>query len=325
MLEGKAPASDVAYYPMDPFGVSGVKSDMIMVMPERNDFAPIFTEGKNSWGVPHQIDDFGTGFMPAPGQFILKDVTKWRDVVKAPYDYDYDWAAAAERDLTKITWDPETQVSSMFAVGGGYFLALASFLGFEGAMLAMYDEPEAVHELLDYICEYDLWAINNILSNYKTIDVVGFGDDNATEINPFISYDMFKEFLLPRYKRVADAIKEHGKIVSYHNCGRCEDFMDDFVEIGTQVWNCATDKNDLNAFKEKHGNKVIVEYTPRVLLDVPEEVVRQQVRDELDTFAQGGAFIYLVNSSTMNAEAGANVMKWLGDELDTYGKGFYTR
>lgn len=325
MLDGKGPVSDVPYYAMmaapDPDNPSG----MVMIMPERNDFISVAVNGKNSWGVPYKIDDFGTGFMPAPGEFMLTDITKWRDIVKAPYDYDYDWAAAAERDLALNKWDPETQVSNIFGAGGNYFLSMSGFMGFEGTMLAMYDEPEALHELLDYLCDYDIWVLENMLKHYKGIDVWGMGDDNATEINPFFSYEMFKEFFYPRYKRVADLIKSEGKVLSYHNCGRCEDFMDDMVDMGVQVWNCATEVNDLNAFSAKHDNKIILEFAPRMQFDGDEESIRSRVRMFLDEYANNGSLMWLVNSLTMNEELGANLMNWIADEVRSYGKGFYAK
>ena len=323
MLDGKTPVSDVPFYFMDMTGTAncGYK----MVMPERNDFVSVAMNGKNMWGVPYKIDDFGTGFMPAPGEFILKDVTKWKDIIKAPYDYDYDWAAAAERDMAMQAWDKDTQVGGMFAAGGSFFLSLAGFMGFEGAMLAMYDEPEALHELLDYLCDYDVWVFENLLKNYKDIDVMGLADDNATEINPFISYDMFKEFLLPRYKRLADLIKDNGKIVAYHNCGRCEDFMDDMVDIGVQIWNAATPVNDLLSFKEKHDNKIIIELATRFYISQTEEEVRAQVREMIDTYAVNGAFTWISDATTMNPELGAQLNSWIFDEVESYGKGFYQR
>jgi len=323
MLDGKTPIADVPLNKMtfDPAAPpQGVASIMTL---ERGGFGPVPGSDKDAWGVPQQIDDFGTGYMPASGQHILKDVTKWRDIIHAPYDYDYDWAAGAEHDLAVQKFDPETQISSMFGAGGAYFLQMAGFMGFEGAMLAMYDEPEAVHELLNYLCEYDLWVVEHILKYYPMIDVMGIGDDNATEINPFISYDMFKEFLLPYYKRVADLLKENGKIVSYHNCGRCEDFMDDMVDIGVQVWNCATPVNDLMAFKAKYDNKIILEFAPRFYIGSTHEEIKQQVHDLIDTYAPGGAFVWVGGAATMNPEIGAQLEGWIYDEVEAYGKGFY--
>ena len=323
MLEGKTPVSDVPLFKF--FAEPDQELGTVAVMPSIMAFGDFDEQGRNPWGVPYKVDDFGTGFMPAPGEFILKDVTKWRDIIKAPYIPDYDWAKVAEADLANVSWNQETQMCSLFGLLGGYFLSLASFMGFEGAMLAMYDEPEAVHELLDYLCDYDIWLTENIIKHYPIVEIIGMNDDNATEINPFISYDMFKEFLLPRYKRMADLITGSGKILSYHNCGRCEDFMDDMVDIGTQIWNCATPVNDLMGFKEKYDNKIILEFLPRIILGTPEEQVRQQVRTLIDTYAPGGAFVWAGNSLTMNPEAGAELDAWIYDEVETYGKDYYKK
>jgi hypothetical protein len=322
MLDGKTPVSDVMYNRF--MGGGDEAPGIVMVMSSATGgFGNFDDQGRNLWGVPYKEDVFGTGFMPAPGQFILTDATKWKDVIKAPYR-EIDWEAAAEADLANLKYDPETQLTSMFGAGGGYFLQLSGFMGFEGTMLAMYDEPDALHELLDYLCDYDCWMLDNLLKHYPVVEIMGMGDDNATEINPFVSLAMFREFLLPRYKRIADKLVNAGKIISYHNCGRCEDFMDDMVDIGVRVWNSATPVNDLNGFKAKHDNKFIMEVTPRFYLESTEVEIRQQVRDTIDTYAPGGSFIFAGGTATMNQELAGDTDNWIYDEVKKYGKGFYS-
>ncbi|MDR2957464.1 MAG: hypothetical protein LBU61_04685 [Coriobacteriales bacterium] len=319
MLEGKTPAADVLQFS---FGtVPNQQQGYVMVMPEISDFGTMMETRKNSWGIEYALDVYNTGLLPRPGYFMLPDVTKWKEVVKAPYRYDYDFKAAAERDLAVQKWDPETQVAGTFGLGGDYFLRLSGFMGFEGLMFAMYDEPEAMNELLDYFCDYDCWLVDNVLGYYP-VDIAGFGDDNATEINPFISYEMFKEFLFPRYKRVFDVAKNHGKIISYHNCGRCEDFMDDMVDIGAQIWNCATPVNDLMGFKEKYDFKIILEVSPRLYPADPEDKIRSEVRRIIDAYAPGGAFVW-IGASLATGPQGELVNSWIRDEVTKYGKDFY--
>ena len=325
MLEGKTPVADIPY---SRFVMPGEETDYVPgsvgIMPEISNFGAFDDEGKNAWGVPYEIDVWGTGYMPAPGKHILTDVTKWKDIIKAPYRYDYDWAGEAERVMANLPWDPETQIISTFGLAGAYFLSMSGFMGFDGTMLAMYDEPDAVHELLDYICDYDIWVLENILKYYPKIDVMGIGDDNATEMNPFISIPMFREFLLPRYKRLTTLIKEHGKAIAYHNCGRCEDFMDDMVDIGVDVWNAATHRNDLRAFKDRTGNKVILEFMPRFLVSLTEDELRQKVIDYIDDLAPGGALVW--SGWVMDpSDKGKALDAVIVDVLTTYGKGYYLR
>ena len=41
--------------------------------------------GKDIWGVHYVANrESGFAFIPEPGNFILDDITKWRDVIKAP-------------------------------------------------------------------------------------------------------------------------------------------------------------------------------------------------------------------------------------------------
>ena len=323
MLDGKTPQSDVAYYRMSftPDANPGIAS----VMSSYNDMSGFMSGDRsssiNAWGIESSWDVNGTGPIPTPGRFILKDARDWKDIVVAPYKRDFDFKTAAEQDMAMQVKDRQAQLVSAGMLGGNYFLQMASFMGFEGAMLAMYDEPEAVHEMLDYLCDYDVWLAENIL-NYYDVDTVGFGDDNATEINPFVSLEMFREFLLPRYKRLYTVATDRGLPISYHNCGRCEDFMDDMVDIGTRVWNCATPVNDLNAFKAKHDNKVILEVSPRFYPEDSEEKTRQKVRDIIDAYAPGGAFVWIGGVASMNPEL-EFVNDWIYDEVEKYGKDFY--
>jgi hypothetical protein len=167
--------------------------------------------------------------------------------------------------------------------------------------------------------------LERILKYYPQIDVIGFGDDNATDLNPFFSYQHFTEFFLPRYKRVYKLALDDGRVISYHNCGRCEDFMDDFVDIGTKVWNCATPANDINAFKARHGNKIFCEVVPRVYPDATEEELRQVVRDTVDLYAPGGAFVWIGSVGAMAADLRERADNILFDEIAKYGKGFYNK
>lgn len=50
-------------------------------------------------------------------------------------------------------------------------------------------------------------------------------------------YDCWKEFIYPRLKRTYKAIKERGKFVFIHSCGKVDELFDDLVEIGVDCFN----------------------------------------------------------------------------------------
>jgi hypothetical protein len=50
--------------------------------------------GKDIWGVNFiPTRETGNALLPEPGHFILDDITKWRDVIKAPSLEGIDWEA----------------------------------------------------------------------------------------------------------------------------------------------------------------------------------------------------------------------------------------
>ena len=62
--------------------------------------------------------------------------------------------------------------------GGDYFLTLVSFMGFEDAMLALYEEPEEVKALLEYVSEFYIEVLKQQIRWLKP-DTISIMDDDA--------------------------------------------------------------------------------------------------------------------------------------------------
>ena len=108
--------------------------------------------GFDIWGVEFvTTKDTGGMAIPKPGRFILDDITKWRDVIKAPDISDIDWETMAKKDLARIDRN-QTAVSAMVHVG--YFQSLCNFMGFNEGLMAMIEEPEEVYELFEYMSSF---------------------------------------------------------------------------------------------------------------------------------------------------------------------------
>ena len=236
--------------------------------------------------------DTGGMALPVPNEFILDDVTNWRDVIKLPDISDLDWEAIAKKDLEKIDRNEYA-----VALGtNGYFLNLMNFMGFTEGLCAMYEEPEAVKELFEYMSEFDCAMLRAGIEAYHP-DIVGMGDDIATANDPFVSLPMYRELVRPYHARIAAIAKEYGLPVDMHCCGHCELLVDDWVEFGVNMWNPAQVTNDLLGIKAKYGNKLILtgcwdSQGPVAWPSATEEMVKQAVRDCIDTYAPGGGFIF---------------------------------
>ena len=122
-----------------------------------------------------------------------------------------------------------------FQIGFSLYERAWTLRGIENLLLDFYIHPDFVHELLDAICEYNLAQIDKALE--YDIDAVYFGDDWGQQSGLIMGYDLWKEFIFPRLKRMYGRVREAGKFVMIHSCGDVDELFDDLISIGLNCFN----------------------------------------------------------------------------------------
>ena len=122
-----------------------------------------------------------------------------------------------------------------FQIGFSLYERAWTLRGIENLLLDLYINPDFVHELLDAICEYNLAQIDKALE--YDIDAVYFGDDWGQQIGLIMGYNLWKQFIFPRLKRMYGRVREAGKFVMIHSCGDVDELFDDLVSIGLNCFN----------------------------------------------------------------------------------------
>ena len=290
------------------------------------------------------IDAFGIGrvanaetgfqYLPEPGNFILKDITKWHEVIKHPIMPDIgDWEKKAKADWEQSGIDytkSAAAASFTFVQDQGPFQFLMAAMGFTEGLMAMYEEPEHVKELLHYICDFFVPIIEKTVEHY-TLDAVYYMDDTATRYNPFISVEMFRDILKPVYARLFQPAVNRGLPIMFHNCGRCEDFFPDMVELGVRMSDPMQVDNDLLGIKATFGSQLVIcgGYQYPLTEQWPqydEEVLRQSVRDTIDSLAPNGGFAFSGGPmGAMGDETAPIVRNIIMEEAYNYGLDYYNR
>lgn len=334
VLKGEIPES----VPLHNMGVVGYNNEATikLVGPSLFDETHLgsFPNGTvDIWGVRYiATESTGFGCIPEPGKIMLDvdDLDHWRDFIKVPeLPENIDWEMMAKKDWEKARID-HNQSAAMAVIGVMPFQQLVSFMGFEGALMSFYEDPDAVKEILQ--CMVDLYLpICKATVQYYTMDCVYLLDDTASALNPFISKEMYQEFLLPVYKTLTKPFRDEGIPIQFHNCGRCEDFLDDMVDFGVKVWDPAQTMNDLRGIKQNYGRDLVLAgcfdwKPPTTWPVVDEEYVRNLVRTTVDTFAPGGA--YMGRASALGVPGDTvieQVNQWLSEEVFWYTRGYYNR
>ncbi|MCL1802588.1 MAG: hypothetical protein FWG30_02935 [Eubacteriaceae bacterium] len=283
------------------------------------------------WGVPHEADDITGIAIPKPGAFILEDIVHWDRYIKnPPMPEDFDWEAFTKDQLKDIDREQKL-VSVMFSMQAP-FQQIISFTGFTEGLAAMYEEPEAFEELLDYLLSYYLPIVEKCVEYYKP-DMLSIPDDTASRYAPFFSVEAYRKFFKPYYAKLAKAMTDRGGIVTFHNCGKCEAFVEDMIDFGVKYWNPAQTDNDLVSIIQKHwqADGFVCcggwDFVPELGKEVTEEIVRQSVRDSIDKYAPHGGYVFTGGylGTQDNRETAQQINSWVGDEVRTYGSTFYSK
>lgn len=260
----------------------------------------------NEFGVEYSITKESVGaVIPTPGKYVLDDITKWRDVIKTPDISDVDWEKLAKKDLEGKNPD-----NPLFCYCGPQFMNLIDFMGFTEGLCAIQEEPEEVYALFEYLTKYNLEKQKKLIKYYKP-DIFCLCDDTAMAKNPFISLEAYRTLIKPFQKLEADLALENGMLLTMHNCGRCEDQIEDWIEMGVTGWDPAQISNDLLGIKKKYGRKLVLNGCwdsngPVSWPSTDDKILMDALVEYVDTYAPGGAFAF-----------GAHVM---GVEDDTEAK-----
>lgn len=286
--------------------------------------------GFDQWGIEYVISEesgFAGGFIPKPGEFMLEDITKWRDVLTAPDLTNVDWEAMAKKDMENIDRDRAPVASDAVT---GFFQALINYMGFTEGLCACYEEPEEVKAIMEWHNSINLEIAKNIIKYYKP-DMLWLPDDVATARSPFISQEMFQELFKPYWKQYTELFLDAGIPCQLHCCGECTILLDDFVDCGFTAWDPAQVMNDLVAVKAKYGNNFAIvggwDGTGRVAdPDTTEEEVRALVREKIDTLGAGGGFVWQggVNPRPDMPNLEERIA-WIYDEVAKYGTNYYAK
>ncbi len=274
----------------------------------------------------------GGALLPEPNNFILKDIRKWRDVVKTPDITGIDWEAMAKKDIVAaeaigINFKDTAKELTLHV---GYFQTLMALMGFTEGLMALYEEPEECKALLNYIC--DFWCtVYDKCFDYYAPDVYGMSDDTAAWKNPFISLEMYRDIFKPLYIREAKFGMDRGLPGELHCCGKCDLFIDDWNDFGIRYWNPAQTSNDLDMVKKKHPHDLVIvggwDYRGRLCdEDIGEEEFKQSIIDCYNRLAPNGGFVSMTGITGSPEDETINKKnRWCREVANTYGENFYKR
>ncbi|PKM49759.1 MAG: uroporphyrinogen decarboxylase, partial [Firmicutes bacterium HGW-Firmicutes-6] len=138
----------------------------------------------------------------------------------------------------------------------GIFEMTHHLMSMEDALMALYEEPEAMKELIDFVVEYELAYAKEYIEHIHP-DALFHHDDWGSQISTFISPAMFDEFFLPAYKKVYGYWKANGvELIVHHSDSYAATLVPEMIEMGVDIWQGVMTTNNVPDLIKKYGGQI---------------------------------------------------------------------
>ena len=165
--------------------------------------------------------------------------------------------------------------------------------GMEDLMVAMAENPEAVHTLLRRIADFDIGILKQYIE--LGVEAVRCQDDYGGQASLLMSPRMWRKLIKPELARIYKAAKEAGLILFHHSCGNVMEIVPDLIEIGVDVLDSVQpNTNDRAKLKELYGNRLSFMGgmdTHYALSQGTAEEIEEEVKRSLRLLGDGGGYI----------------------------------
>ncbi|MCP4165954.1 MAG: hypothetical protein GY759_08695 [Chloroflexi bacterium] len=115
----------------------------------------------------------------------------------------------------------------------GYFGSPRTLMGDINLFYAFYDQPELIHDMLDFLTDFWIEIYGKVLADVGEVESAEFWEDMCYKNGPMISPALFREFMMPHYKRLIGFLRDQGvRDFCVDTDGDCTELIPLFLECG---------------------------------------------------------------------------------------------
>ena len=190
-------------------------------------------------------------------------------------------------------------------------------MGFESFALAIYEDRSLVEDLLEMYTSWYARAVVHLCE--LDFDFLWFGDDLAFKTAPYVSPRIFRQLIMPHFRKVADKIT---KPWLFHSDGNLYPILDDLLSLGMNgLHPIEPGAMDLADLKKRYGNHLCL--AGHINVDTlsrgtPGEV-EALVQQAISIAAPGGGYIAGSSNSIPYYAQPGNVLA-MAEAIRKYGK-----
>lgn len=171
----------------------------------------------------------------------------------------------------------------------GYFWFPRKLFGIENHLYAFYDHADLMKRINNDLAEFNNRVVDRLFPVLKP-DMVGFAEDMSYNHGPMLSYDTFKEFLMPYYKKVIPNINKRAVKVLIDSDGDITTMVPWMREAGIQgVYPLERQAGvDINYIRAKYPDFLMMGGYDKMVMSKGEKDMRQEFERILPLMKTGG-------------------------------------
>lgn len=259
------------------------------------DALPFGTHPPTTKAYGHGIDEWGRSFRH--GHYRGGLVKNYDDLEKytAPLAHAQDWFP--RKQLAK-TREKHGENYAFYFAWHDCSLGLSYLsMGMKDFFISLYEQPEFVKAVIARSTEWTIALVEQ--ANEVGVDLIVLGDDAADNSRPMISPKMFREFILPEYKKI---VKASDVPILWHSDGNVESLLPMIVEAGFRGVHSLEPKAgiDLAKIKKAFGQKLVLAGnldTTHVLCQSSLDLVRKDVERCIREGGPDGGYFFSSSNS----------------------------
>lgn len=212
----------------------------------------------DEWGVRFQVAG-QPGRMPLEDEEnrVVKDVEDWKSYLTNPPLGCWDEPAIWEPLQAQAAKVDRDEQFVMALVSPGLFERTHYLCGMADAMMAFYECPDEMRELIELIAQVEMEQAEAVVKYLKP-DGILHADDWGTSLSTFMKPEMFKEFYYDAYKRIYGYYKENGiQLIVHHSDSFAATLVPMMIDLGIDIWQgCLMESNDLPSLVRRYGGQI---------------------------------------------------------------------
>lgn len=265
------------------------------------------------------------GSIPRHLEHTLQDRDTWELLYKPRLQpetrgrYPESWSKRVEE------WTRPDRDYPLFLNVGSLYGVPRNWFGLQRISEIVYDDPGLFEEIVETLANLSIAVIEKVCGAGVRPEAAHFWEDMCYKAGPLLSPQMFKQILLPRYKRITQTLLKYGvDIVFVDSDGKIDALAPLWLEGGVNTMfpvEVGTWKADPYSFRERFGKemRLMGGVDKRILADSKMEIAKEVER--LAPLVEEGGYIPMPDHRVPADVPLGNYLFYVEEAKRIWGKG----